>query len=123
MASPITVPPTAASRNSAVALNGVMPVPAATATNTRNSVSAVASLMRLSPPRIVMTRRGRPSLRPTASADTASGGATTAPSTSAAGSDRPGTTHHATSPTVSVVNTTSPTASSPIGRALARMPR
>ncbi len=63
-----------------------MPVPAATATNTRNSVSAVASLTRLSPVRIVIVRRGRPSRRPMDSADTASGGATTAPSTSAAGS-------------------------------------
>ena len=57
------------------------------------------------------------------SADTASGGATTAPSTSAAGRVRPGTTHQATSPTANALNTGRPTASSPIGRRFWRMPR
>ena len=92
IASPIAVPPTAASRNMPNPSRIEIPAPAATATNTRNSVSAVASLTRLSPPMIVMSRRGRPSRRPMDSADTASGGATTAPSTSAAGRLRPG--HH-----------------------------
>ncbi len=101
----------------------VTPVPAATARNTRNSVSAVASLIRLSPPRIVITRRGRFSRRPTASAETASGGATTAPSTRPAARGRPGISHEATTPTTTAVNATRPTASSPIGRLLARIPR
>ena len=48
-----------------------------------NSVSAAASLIRLSPVRIAITLFGRPSLRPTATAVTASGGATIAPRTSA----------------------------------------
>jgi hypothetical protein len=71
---------------------------------------------------MVIRRRGSPSRLPTVSADTASGGATIAPSTSPAGSVRPGTTHQATNPTTTVVNATSPTASSPIGRRFARMP-
>ena len=51
-----------------------------------------------------------------------SGGATTAPSTSAALSGRPGTSHHARVPATAVVNRTRPNASSPIGRRLALMP-
>ena len=123
IASPIAVPPTAAHTNNPAASTNVRPAPAAAATNTRNSVNAVASLMRLSPPRIVITRRGSPRRRPTDSADTASGGATTAPRTSAAAKDSPGTSHHVTTPTTSAVNATSPTARNPIGRMLARMPR
>jgi hypothetical protein len=103
-----------------LACTTVTPLPAATAAKTRNSVSAVASLIRLSPPRMVITRRGRPSRRPTDRADTASGGATTAPSTSAADSGSPGTTCQATTPTSTAVNATRPTASSAIGRTLAR---
>ena len=56
-------------------------------------------------------------------ADTASGGATTAPRTRDAASPSPGTSHQATSPTTSAENTGSPTASSPIGRMFCRMPR
>ena len=58
-------------------------LPATCATAMENSVSAAASLIRLSPVRIAMTRFGSPSLRPTATAVTASGGATIAPSTNA----------------------------------------
>ncbi len=119
---PTATPPTAASTNIPTPPSTVAPVPAATATNTRNSVSAVASLPRLSPLRMVIMRRGSPSRLPTVSAETASGGATIAPSTNPAGSVRPGTTHQATKPTTTVVNATSPTASSPIGRRFARMP-
>ena len=120
---PTAIPPTTANANIPRLPSTVTPVPSAAATKTRNSVSEVASLTRLSPPTMVMIRRGRPSRRPTASAETASGGATTAPSTSPAASDRPGTTHQATSPTTSAVKAGSPTARSPIGRTLARMPR
>ena len=62
-----------------------------------------------------MIRRGRPSLRPTAVADTASGGATIAPSVSAAATVSSGTVLKATKPTANVVASGSPTASSPIG--------
>ncbi len=89
------------------------------ATATRNTVSAVASLNRLSPTSTVITRRGSPRRRPMDTAATASGGATTAASASAAGSGRPGTSHQATSPTHAMVNSTSPTASSAIGRMFA----
>ena len=56
-----------------------------------------------------------------ACADTASGGATTAPSTIAAANGRCGTVRQATSPTTTVVTSGSPTASSPMARRLARM--
>ena len=62
-----------------------------------------------------MTRRGSPSLRPTAVAETASGGATMAPSVSAAATVSSGTVLNATKPTANVVASGSPTASSPIG--------
>ena len=59
-----------------------------------SATSAVASLTRLSPSRIVTILRGMPTRRATALAATASGGATTAPSANAAASGMPG--HHAT---------------------------
>ena len=80
---------------------------------------AVASLTRLSPSRIVTTRGGTPSRRKIAVAATASGGATMAPSAKATAGSRNGMMARATSPTTSVVNSTRPTASSAIGRALA----
>ncbi len=122
-ASPITTPPTPASANIPIPLTTENPLPAAANTATRNRVKAVASLTRLSPARIVITRRGSPSRRPTAIEATASGGATTAPSTSAAAHPSPGSSHQVTTPTTAVVNTTSPTASRLIGRRLARKPR
>ena len=63
-------------------MNAVLPATWATAME--NSESAAASLTRLSPVRIAITFFGSPSLRPSATAVTASGGATTAPSISAA---------------------------------------
>ena len=51
----------------------------ATASAVRNDTSAVASLSRDSPSRMVVSRRGSPIARPTAVAATASGGPTTAP--------------------------------------------
>ena len=50
-------------------------------------------------------------------------GETIAPSTNAAGQVRPSTTACATTATPTVVTTTSPTASNPIGPALARRSR
>ncbi len=88
--------------------------PTAAANATLYAVSAVASLSRLSPPISVITRRGSPSRRPTALADTASGGATMAPSVNAAAMVSSGTTRNATNPTASVVTSGSPTASEPI---------
>lgn len=70
-----------------------------------------------------MIRFGSPSLRAMAVAATASGGAITAPSTSATGGVSPGTTMYVTQPTASVAKSTYPTDSSAIGRALARRSR
>ncbi len=96
-----------------------MPSPTAAATATRYAVSAVASLTRLSPPRIVSTRRGSPSSRPTAAAATASGGATIAPSAKDAASGISGISQCVTKPTVTVVASTRPTERKPIGRRFA----
>ncbi len=68
-----------------------MPSPTAAARTTLKAVIAVASFTRDSPCRMVVTRVGRPTLRAIAAAVTASGGAITAPSTSAAVSGRSGT--------------------------------
>src|SRR6478736_2983402 len=84
-----------------------------------NNVRAAASLMRLSPVRIAITRFGRPSLRPTATAVTGSGGATIAPRTSAvANVNGTKTNHDDTAATVNAVTTTSPMPRPRIGRTL-----
>ncbi len=85
-----------------------------------SATSAVASLSRDSPSRIVTIRRGSPILRPIAVAATASGGATTAPIARAIAHETPGRSRCATSPTPNVVNATSPTDSNRIGRLLTR---
>ncbi len=96
-------------------------LPATWATATENNASAAASLIRLSPVRIDMTRLGRPSLRPTATAVTASGGATMEPSTSAvANVNGTTTTHDDTAATVKAVTTTRPTPRPRIGLMLRR---
>src|SRR5882724_593764 len=115
-ANPTITPPADATRNVSSALPHDMPTPTAAATATLNAVSAVASLTRLSPVRIVMIRRGNPSRRPI------EGAATTAPRTSADGNGRPGTSQCATNPTVTVVTSTNTTASNAIGRTLALNP-
>ncbi len=120
---PTITPPADAITNVSSALPHDMPTPTAAATATLNAVSAVASLTRLSPVRTVMTRRGSPSRRPMDTAATASGGATTAPSTSAEGNGKPGTSQCATNPTATVVTSTNTTASNAIDRTLARNPR
>ena len=68
----------------------------------------------------MIIRRGSPTVRPTAVAATASGGETIAPSVNAAASGRSGSTACTANPTTSVVNSTSPTDSSPIGRMFCR---
>src|SRR5215208_5172839 len=118
-ATPTATPPTAASANVTSPLPQAevepMPTPIARASDTLYAVSAVASLSRLSPPSSVIVRRGSPSLRPMAVADTASGGATIAPSVSAAATVNSGTVLYATKPTANVVASGRPIASSPIG--------
>lgn len=96
------------------------PAPVAAISATRNAVSAVASLNRLSPTSTVTVRRGRPRRCATLTAATASGGATIAPSTHAAASGSPGTRRDAAYPTANVVNSTSPIDSSPIDHAFSR---
>ena len=85
----------------------------------RYATRAVASLTRLSPSRIVTTRRGTPSRWKIVVAATASGGATMAPSANAAAQPRPGISAWATTATMIVVVRTSPTDSRPIARRLA----
>ena len=81
---PMARPPTATTTNSTPAEpTENAAVPAAT-TAVRYTISADASLTRLSPSRIVTIRRGTPSRRKMAVAATASGGATIAPSATAA---------------------------------------
>ena len=84
----------------------VSEVPATMGVNTRTRVSEAASLIRLSPDSTVMTLRGSPSFRPIAAADTASGGATIAPSRIAAGSVMSGMSRYATPPTTRAVTIT-----------------
>jgi hypothetical protein len=79
-----------------------------TASAVRSVTSAVASLSRDSPSRIVVILRGSPIRRATAVAATASGGATIAPSTTASPNPM-GSSHHATSATPNAVKRTSPT--------------
>ena len=75
-----------------------VPAPAAPAAMAvRSDTSAVASLTRLSPCRIVTIRRGMPTRRAIAVAATASGGATTAPSAKAAQAST-GSSHQTTQP-------------------------
>ena len=86
----------------------------------RRATSAVASLSSDSASRMVTTCRGRPILRATDVAATASGGATMAPAASASGQPSSGTSSLTTAPTPKVVTTTSPTDSSRTVRALVR---
>lgn len=68
-----------------------------------------------------MTRFGSPNLRPTATAVTASGGATIAPSTNAVAKvSGTSTNHDDTAATVKAVTTTNPTPKPRIGRMLRR---
>src|ERR1017187_1747522 len=103
------------------AMRRIENVPATTAASANlNPTSPVASLRRLSPLRIVVRRAGTRRRSVTALTDTASVGETMAPRASAIASGRPGTSQCATSPTVSVVNATSPIARRRMGR-LARI--
>ena len=86
------------------------------ATETPKAVSAVASLMRLSPSRMATSRWGTASGRSTATAEIASGGATIAPRAKAAASGMPGMIALPTNATTAVVNTTRPIESNRIGR-------
>ena len=86
------------------------------ATDTPYAVRAVASLTRLSPSRMAISRRGAASGRRIAMAEIASGGATMAPSANAAASGMPGMTLTPTNATTTVVNSTRPTDRSAIGR-------
>ena len=95
-------------------------LPATWATAMENSDSAAASLTRLSPVRMAITFFGSPSLRPTATAVTASGGATTAPRISAVPKVSDGTSQDATPATANAVMTTRPTPRPRIGRMLRR---
>src|SRR5437763_7422346 len=79
-------------------------------------MSADASFTRLSPSRITITRRGTGSRETIAAAATASGGDTIAPSATATAHGMAGNSTRATMATATVVASTSPIASNPIGR-------
>ena len=116
---PTAAPPTAETTKPSPTSH-TLTVPAIAAMETRSATIAVASLTRLSPSRIVTMRRGSPTRRAIVVAATASGGATTAPSANAA---RPVDRQHRVQrarPTPAVVNSTSPTLSSAIGRRFVR---
>lgn len=85
-----------------------------------NSDSAAASLTRLSPVRMAISRLGSPSLRPIATAVTASGGATIAPSNSASRKVNSGISSDAINPTANAVMTTIATPNPRIGLMLRR---
>src|ERR1700749_865277 len=87
---PAARPPTAASRKCSTASPREKPPLVAAVTATVSVVSAVASLSRPSPSMIVISRAGRPTWPPTASAATRSVGATAAPSATPAARPRPG---------------------------------
>ena len=121
---PTSTPPIPMIRKSTLEPSGENVIsPSAAADAARYAVSEVASLMRLSPSRIVTIRRGTPSRWKIDVAATASGGATIAPRVSAAARPMPGIMAFATRPTASVVNSTRPTARRRIGRAFARKSR
>src|SRR4051812_41753758 len=82
-ASPTTTPTTSTQKKSPTACAGTKTLVTA-ATDTEKAVRAVASLTRLSPSRMVMSRRGTASGRRMATAEIASGGATMAPRAKAA---------------------------------------
>ena len=90
----------------------------AAATAVRYSTSAVPSLTRLSPSRIVTTRRGRPIRWAVAETATGSVGETITPRTKAIGHGSP-ITACPTTATVTVVSSTSPTERKTIGLRLA----
>ena len=83
-----------------------------------NRVSAVASLTRLSPVRIEVTRLGSPISSPCDTVVIVSGGASTAPSTNAA-APIVGSSQDVTRPSAPAVSTTSSTPSVMIARRLA----
>src|SRR4029453_16059616 len=115
VASPISSPPPAATRKS----RPTAATDTVAASAVRKPTSAVASLSSDSPSSTVTIPRGSPIRRPIAVAATASGGATTAPMANAAHHGSVGSSRCTSAPTPSVVNTTSPTDSSRIGRRLA----
>src|SRR5215469_17065660 len=85
------------------------------------AVSATASLIRLSPSRMVTTRCGAPSRVSTDVAATASVGATAAANASAGAQLRPGRTSRVTHPTLMIVAAVAPKASPVIGMAFSRL--
>jgi len=95
----------------------------AAATATRYATIAAASLIMLSPSRMVTTRRGSGSRRMNAVAAATSGGETTAPSANAEAQGSSGIAWCATQATTIVANSTCPTPSDRIGRKLARTSR
>src|SRR5256885_2122623 len=97
------------------------PVTAA-ATAMRYATIAAASLIMLSPSRMITRRRGNGRRRKNAAAAAAAGGATTAPNAKAGAPGRPGTPRRANQGTRLVTNRSWPTRGNRIGRREVRAP-
>jgi hypothetical protein len=110
MISPVAKPPTASRENSrTMPLSENAPATIAARANLKPT-RPVASFIRLSPFRTVVSRDGTRRRWVMALTATASVGETIAPRAKAMASGRPGTSHQATRPTVTVVKITSPMA-------------
>ena len=120
--SPYAIPPRTTSASRArpwPSVNGC----AIASTASPKAVSATASLIRLSPSKMVTTRCGAPSRVSTDVAATASVGATAAANASAGAQPRPGKTRRVTQPTPMIVAAVAPNASPVIGIAFSRLSR
>ena len=121
IAPPISSPPTVAQANSTSPRPHAIEPSRMPMTATLSSTSEVASLNSDSPSSTVTTRRGSPARRATATAATASGGATMAPSASAAANGISGITSCSTNATANAVTSTMPMASWVMARSSRRI--
>ena len=116
--SPTAIPPPTLTTKSPVVCHSEKEPVRTAATATRYATRPVPSLTRLSPSTMVTSFRGTPRRRAIDVAASGSVGDTIAPSTNAAPQESPSTSSCATTATPTVVTTTSPIASKPIGLAV-----
>src|SRR3989475_9295498 len=122
-ARPTAIPPAPTTRKRPVAAGTENEPVTAAATAMRYATIAAASLIILSPSRMVTMRRGSGSRRRNAVAAATSSGETTAPRANAEAHGIPGTARCATQATATVANRTCPTPKRRIGRRFARTSR
>ncbi len=120
---PMTTPPALTTTKLSAAFPSEKAPLTAAITARRYATSEVASFMSDSLSRMITTRRGRPSRCAMAVAASASVGETMAPRAKATAHGTPDASVCTTTATMTVVASTSPTARSPIGRALAARSR